>query len=73
MAHRPCPSYCHRCPDLGGEIMPGCMGTAAMAHGPHDMSYCTCKVRRRIDREDNELRRQVEDIQCRLKRLELVH
>jgi len=24
--------------------MPGCMGTAALAHGPGDMSYCTCSA-----------------------------
>jgi hypothetical protein len=68
MAHRNCPSYCHRCPDLSGEIMPGCMGTAAMAHGPHDMSYCTCKEQRKLDAEYNELRKQVEAIQSRLEK-----
>ncbi len=41
LSHR-CPSRCHKCPALNGAIMPGCMGTAALARGPHDMSACTC-------------------------------
>lgn len=43
MAHR-CPPRCHFCPLLDGDIMPGCMGTAALARGPRDKSYCTCRV-----------------------------
>ena len=32
-------NQCHRCPNLGGEIMPGCMGTAVH---PNTFDYCTC-------------------------------
>lgn len=35
---------CHRCPLLGGEVMPGCMGTTAGASDPYDMTRCTCPV-----------------------------
>lgn len=34
---------CHRCPDLGGEVMPACMGTAATAWTPTDLTHCTCE------------------------------
>ena len=27
---------------MGGQVMPGCMGTAALARDPYDLSYCTC-------------------------------
>lgn len=39
---RRCPQRCHRCGLLGGQVMPWCMGTAAMSNGPHDLSQCTC-------------------------------
>jgi hypothetical protein len=42
MSKHKCPDYCHRCPLLGGQIMPGCMGTAANVGKPHDMGSCTC-------------------------------
>jgi hypothetical protein len=41
--HR-CPPRCHLCPDLDGDLMPMCMGSAALAIGPRDRSYCTCRV-----------------------------
>lgn len=45
-----CSRHCHHCPDLDGEIMPGCMGTAARANGPRDMYACTCV--RRVSRDN---------------------
>ena len=43
MAHR-CPDRCHRCPELGGEVMPGCMGTAGFGNiVPTSLDWCTCK------------------------------
>ena len=58
MSKHRCPDHCHKCPDMDGQVMPGCMGTAAMARGPYDMSYCTCargpsrltKLERRVAR-----------------------
>jgi hypothetical protein len=41
MAHK-CPSYCHKCPDLGGKIMPSCYGTVVYADGWTDLSRCVC-------------------------------
>ena len=32
--------------------MPGCMGTAALAINPQDMSHCTCSRPRTTDRMD---------------------
>jgi len=39
--HR-CPPWCHRCPDLRGDVLPGCMGTAGLARDGRDLSRCTC-------------------------------
>jgi hypothetical protein len=45
MAHR-CPKWCHRCPDMNGDVMPGCWGTV---HS-NDMADCHCDRRQqRID------------------------
>jgi hypothetical protein len=41
MSHK-CPPYCHKCPELGGKIMPACYGTAVYADGWEDISRCTC-------------------------------
>ena len=35
--HRNCGGACHRCPDLGGEIMPGCYG------GMYALDGCYCR------------------------------
>ena len=43
--HRCNVNRCHRCPDMDGMIMPGCMGTAARGNGPYDLSACTCQRR----------------------------
>ena len=53
MTHR-CPDLCHCCPLMDGAIMPFCIGTAALAIDPHDLSHCTCLItaqerRRNID------------------------
>jgi hypothetical protein len=44
MAHR-CPPRCHRCPDLDRrEVLPYCMGTAAMGIADAtSLAWCTCK------------------------------
>ena len=34
-----CPPWCHVCPLLDGDVMPMCMGTAAMG----SVYACTCK------------------------------
>lgn len=67
MKHR-CPPRCHRCPDLHGEIMPGCMGTAVLAHGPFDMSFCTCHRSASPDNDATE--KQIRDLQKRVAVLE---
>jgi len=51
LIHR-CPNRCHKCPDLKGEVMPGCMGTVVSANGPYDMHGCTCSRPRTTDRMD---------------------
>lgn len=33
-----CHSYCHKCPDLDGQVMPMCMGTTDR----NDFERCTC-------------------------------
>lgn len=38
-----CSSVCHPCPDLEGDIMPGCMGTAALSLDPTSFNWCTCE------------------------------
>lgn len=35
-----CPSYCHRCPELGGDVLPGCMGAAVCPE--YWRERCTC-------------------------------
>lgn len=42
--HRCDTNRCHRCPSLGGQIMPGCMGMAAGNH-------CTCPPRWVVERD----------------------
>ena len=37
MPHK-CPSWCHKCPDMEGYIMPGCVGGAVYS----DLDHCTC-------------------------------
>jgi hypothetical protein len=36
-----CPPYCHRCPDMKGEVLPFCTAVA-MALDWEDLSVCTC-------------------------------
>ena len=60
MAHR-CPNRCHRCPLMNGDVMPGCMGTAALATNPRDMSHCTCALHSNDD---------MESLRARVKKLE---
>lgn len=42
-SHR-CPPTCHRCPHLNDDVMPGCMGTAAMSTEPRSLFWCTCSA-----------------------------
>jgi hypothetical protein len=51
MKHK-CPPRCHLCPLMDGDLMPWCMGTAAMGIGPRDKSHCTCRVEERERRRD---------------------
>lgn len=60
MRHR-CPERCHLCPLCEGDVMPWCMGTAATALGPRDLSRCNCRVealerRRRVDQMGETIR-----------------
>ena len=61
--HR-CPPWCHKCPRMDGEIMPGCMGTAAMGY-----HRCTCtqdKARRAVWRRVAELEAKVAALQAKV-------
>lgn len=73
MPHK-CPSYCHKCPDMAGQIMPGCMGTAALATDPYDLSHCTCNVHLQQEKNDSEeisqLRKKVLVLEKKIKALE---
>ncbi|KAB8162943.1 hypothetical protein FH609_004245 [Streptomyces sp. 3MP-14] len=54
-SHR-CPPTCHRCPDLDGDVMPGCMGTAANQAGADTarlLTWCTCSANLTLPQEDN--------------------
>lgn len=63
MSHR-CSDSCHRCPDLNGDIMPGCMGTAVLSDGT-DMSYCTCGTKSAKDKFE-ELRTRIIKLEGKL-------
>jgi hypothetical protein len=39
-----CPPCCHRCPDMDDDVMPGCLGTAALAANPRSLAWCTCQA-----------------------------
>ncbi len=60
-----CPSKCHKCPLLHGDVMPGCMGTAALAVNAHDLSHCTCSHHPHSVPGD-----QLSEMQARILRLE---
>jgi len=45
-----CPTYCHFCPDLDGQVMPSCWGTVGTAD-PLDISACTCVVSMECEKE----------------------
>ena len=69
MAHR-CPTRCHRCPELSGEVMPSCMGTAAMGSiDPTQLNWCTCT---RPGRGEPTLEDQVRALNKRVAELERV-
>lgn len=34
---------CHRCVELDGDVLPGCMGTAVGANHAQDLTACTCE------------------------------
>jgi hypothetical protein len=36
-----CPNWCHKCPELGGDILPICWGSVAW--GSSDLSHCCCE------------------------------
>jgi hypothetical protein len=38
MSKHKCPPWCHRCPDMGGDVMPMCWGTIH----DDDLERCTC-------------------------------
>lgn len=63
MSKHRCPDRCHKCPDLDGQVMPGCMGTAALAQTATDLSYCTCV--RTLPQAEDEIRKlkiEIDDI-----------
>lgn len=43
LTHKNCPSYCHRCPDMDGHVMPFCYGTINN-DDPDSLSGCYCHV-----------------------------
>ena len=56
---------CHKCPDMGGEIMPGCYG--AVTHGDE---YCTCLFDvRDIDREIKRLQGSIDELKSQRREL----
>lgn len=55
-----CPPWCHKCPGLGGGIMPGCIAGAY-----NDMSRCGCTRYAEGDREST-----AESLSRRVRRLE---
>lgn len=69
MSHR-CPSHCHRCPDLGGAVMPGCMGTAALALHDRDKSYCTCIKHQKEETAEIDWEEKIVGLERRIARLE---
>lgn len=44
MSAHVCPPCCHHCPDAEGAVIPGCMGTAALALHDGSFDWCTCEV-----------------------------
>lgn len=40
-----CPPCCHICPDMDDTVMPGCMGTAALALEDRSFDWCTCEAK----------------------------
>lgn len=42
MSVHACPRFCHRCPDMGGGIMPECTGSAVYPSDNFD--HCSCKT-----------------------------
>lgn len=62
MSHR-CPERCHLCPLVEDDVMPWCMGTAATALGPRDLSRCTCRE------ESRERRRSIDDMAITIRTL----
>lgn len=44
MTTHTCPPCCHICPNLDDTVMPGCMGTAALATDPRSLFWCTCEA-----------------------------
>jgi hypothetical protein len=41
-----CPPCCHICPDADDDVIPGCLGTAAMGSAdPRSFEWCTCEAK----------------------------
>ena len=73
MAHK-CPSYCHKCPELGGDVMPGCYGTVVYGDGLKDLTRCTCSRDKRgeadlVNDRITLLERKVAELTSRLERM----
>ena len=40
-----CPPFCHLCLDVDDEVMPNCLGTAALGGAdPRSLTWCTCSA-----------------------------
>lgn len=40
-----CPTFCHLCPDVDDEVMPRCLGTAALGGADRrSLTWCTCSA-----------------------------
>ena len=65
MSKHVCPKWCHKCPDMGRDVMPGCWG--GVLH--NDLHHCTCK-RPEKRKEVEEGERTVLGLERRIEQLE---
>lgn len=74
MTAHTCPPCCHICPDMDDTVMPGCMGTAALALEDRSFAWCTCEASLPADTSPaaliSLLTTRVAELEARLARLE---
>ncbi|MER5882683.1 hypothetical protein ABT160_02525 [Streptomyces sp. NPDC001941] len=66
--HR-CPPNCHNCPHLDGDVMPNCMGTAALSLESTSLAWCTCAANQELPAEDSTAAR-IAALEARIAELE---